>query len=196
MIQHSGSLQAEFAGLRMTAEEFLRLPEDGCNYELIDGVVMMTPSPAPVHQAVRMEVLTQLGLYLREHPLGQAFPEIDVHLGSTGHGEDIVYRPELAYIRAERLSSMREQITGPPDVVMEIVSRGSRRFDTETKLRDYERFGVGEYWLIDPERLSMVFLRLKDGRFEPCEFGDQFLSTAVPGFSLDLVRVRAAFNPW
>ena len=68
---------------------------------------------------------------------------------------------------------------------------------TRTKKDDYERCGVGEYWLIDPERKAMTFYRLRDRRFVriPAR-GKSFASQAVPGFVLDLLRVRATFKPW
>ncbi len=92
---------------------------------------------------------------------------------------------------------MREKIVGGPDLVVEVVSRGSRRMDTETKKADYERFGVREYWLIDPERQAMTFWRLQDNRFvEVAPTGHTFASQAVPGFTLDLAHLRAKFKPW
>ena len=69
--------------------------------------------------------------------------------------------------------------------------------DSETKKDDYERFGVREYWLIDPQREAMTFWRLTDGKFiEVPASGETFASEAVAGFELDLKRVREAFKPW
>ena len=194
---HADRLLPQYAGLRMAADEFLQISEDGFNYELIDGIVMMTPSPTPKHQAVLMEIAAQIALYLRNHPAGQVFPETDVPLGRGPTGGDLVYRPELVFLRSERLPEITDRITGAPDLVVEVVSRGSRRFDSETKKNDYERAGVLEYWLIDPERNEMIFFRLERGGFvEVAPQADGFASTAVPGFVLDLVRVRDAFEPW
>ena len=189
--------EAQFRGLRMTADEFLELPDDGYNYELIDGVVVMSPSPNPQHQRITMEIATQIALFLRNHAVGEVLPEIDVHIGQGPTGGDLVYKPELIFVRSERLPAMRDKIIGGPDLVVEVVSRGSRRMDSETKKNDYERFGVREYWLIDPQRKAMTFWRLKEGRFvEVSAGGDTFASEAVPGFVLDLSRVRATFKPW
>jgi Uma2 family endonuclease len=189
---------AQYCGLRMTADEFLQIQDDGCFYELIDGVVVMSPSPSLEHQAVTMEVATQISLHLREHPVGRVFPETDVHLGTGPTGGDLVYRPEVMFVRSQRLGpETREKFFGAPDLVVEVISKGSRRFDTETKKRDYERFGVHEYWLIDPARNSMTFYRLEGGRFvELSPTGVTFASQAVPGFVLDVARVRETFKPW
>jgi len=186
-----------WVGLRMTADQFLQILDDGQNYELIDGVVVMSPSPAPKHQHVAGEIFTQLSLWLRDNRIGLAFAETDVHLGQGPTGADLVYKPEIVFIRAERLPGMEEKLVGAPDLVVEVISRGSRRFDTQTKKDDYERSGVGEYWLIDPEREALTFYRLEGGRFvEVAATGDTFASQAVPGFILDLARVRQVFKPW
>ncbi len=189
--------ETPYHNLRMTADEFLQIPDEGNNYELIDGVVVMSPSPTPRHQDVAMEIAVQLGIFLREHAIGKVFPEIDVHFGEGPTGGDLVYRPEVIFVRAERLPAMQDKIFGGPDLVVEVISRGSRRMDNETKKNDYERFGVREYWLIDPEREAMTFYRLDENHFvEVPPAGTTFASQAVPGFELDLHRVREAFKPW
>lgn len=186
-----------FWGLRMTAEEYLQIPDDGYNYELVDGVVQMSPSPEPVHQSVTLEVARQLANYLKDQPIGRAWAELDVHLGKGLDGGDIVYRPEVLFVRKERLAGSSRKLAVVPDLVVEVISHGSRRMDTQTKRKDYERFGVGEYWIMDPEREAMLFLRLVDGKFvEVLPDGDQFNSKAVSGFALDLALVREQFKPW
>lgn len=186
--------EPQYQGLRMSVDEFFQLPEDGYTYELIDGIAVMSPSPTPEHQDLTAEIVGQLYVYLRQRPVGKMWPEIDVHLGRRSDGQELVYKPEVVFIRTERASRLRRCLSAAPDLVVEVISRGSRRRDTETKRDDYERFGVGEYWIMDPEQKSMTFLRLQDGRFvEVAPEGDVFHSSAVPGFELDLVRIRALF---
>ncbi len=188
---------AQYGGLRMTAEQYFALEDDGYKYELIDGVVVMSPSPTPRHQAVTVAIVGQLFVYLHDHPVGQVLVETDVQLGEGPTGRDLVYRPELVFIATERLPEMRDRLVGPPDVVVEIVSPTSRRMDAETKKEDYERIGVREYWLFDPERNAMTFYRLEGDRFVEAAFSDDaYVSQAVPGFTLDLKRVRESFKPW
>ena len=189
--------EPQHCGLRMTAEEFQQIVDDGYRYELIDGVVIVTPSPTPQHQDVLMDISSQIWSYLGDHPVGKVLPEIDVRLGQGPTGGDLVYRPEVIFIRTERLPQMRERIVGPPDLVVEVISPGSRRYDSETKKSDYERVGVLEYWLIDPLRETLTFYRLQEGRFvEVTPQGDTFASQAVPGFLLDLAQLRKKFRPW
>jgi Uma2 family endonuclease len=179
----------------MTADEFLTIPDDGYNYELIDGVVIMSPSPSPKHQAITSEILAQIHWYLRTHRLGRVFAELDVHLGTGPTGGDLVYKPEVIFIRSERRPEMLDKIAGAPELVVEVISRGSRRLDSQTKKADYERFGVQEYWLADPERKRITFYRLIEGRFEEVSpAGTAFTSRAVPGFVLDLTPIHELFG--
>jgi len=187
-----------YTGLRMTAEEFVRLPDDGCRYELVDGVVLVSPRPTPKHQTVLLEIACQLANHLEDHDdVGMALHDTDVCLGKGPARGDLVYRPDLVFVAKSHLDRIREKIFGAPDVVVEVISPGSARFDTETKKDDYERCGVFEYWLIDPEQQAMVFYRLKEGRYaEVKPSGEGFASEAVCGFTLDLARVRKKFKRW
>ncbi len=82
-----------------------------------------------------------------------------------------------------------------PDLAVEILSPASRSLDTKTKRDDYDRTGVGEYWLIDPERETFTFYRNVNGKFASAESaGDHFESKIVAGFRLDLAKVRAVFQ--
>lgn len=180
---------ARHAALRLTADEYFALPDDGNRYELLDGITIMSPSPTPRHQRVLMEIAFQLESYLRLHPLGVVFPETDVQLS-----EELVYRPELVYLSAVRATGSMERIRGVPELVVEVVSPQSRSFDTQTKRSDYESHGVVEYWIIDPELGRMTFLRLESGKYAEAPIsGDRFLSQAVPGFALELAPIRQTF---
>lgn len=196
-LQIPSASEAGFCGVRMTADEFLELPEDGCNYELIDGVVIVSPSPKPPHQSIAGEIFRQLANYLESSPVGEALSETDVYLGKGPTGGDLVYRPELVFVERKQLPEITERISGPPALAVEVISRGSRRLDTRTKRDDYERFGVKEYWLVDPQQRTITFYRLEGGRFvEAPPEGDRYTSQAVPGFILDLTKVRKRFEPW
>lgn len=182
-------------GLRMTAEEYAALPECEGWYELIDGVVCMSPSPVPLHQKVAVKIASQIDNFLESHPLGVVFVEVDVYLGEGPRGGDLVYRPDIVFVRQERLSKNLTRITGAPDLVVEIISTSSRRYDHETKKEDYERCGVAEYWIIDPYRKELAFYSLKQGRYiMMLPAGDRLASEAIPGFFLDLIRLRRSFE--
>lgn len=95
----------------------------------------------------------------------------------------------------ERLSGIPHRLRLPPDLVVEIVSPLTRRYDIETKRHDYERSGVGEYWIIDPPLEAFHFLGLQGGAFsEKTATEDRFASDAAPGFVLNLTRIRERFS--
>ncbi len=197
VVTTSTTPEARYHGLRMTAEEYFQLREDTIRYELIDGVICMLPSPTPIHQALIIEIITQLGVFLQSNPVGEALPSVDVHLEPITSGADLVYRPDIVFLRSERLGEIGDHITGAPDLVVEIISPSSRSYDSETKKNDYERCGVREYWLIDPEREAMTFYRLRNAGYEAIQpEANRLASEAVPGFVLDLARVRKASKPW
>lgn len=181
----------QYGGLRMGADSYLALSNDGFQYELVDGVVVLSPIPTPKHQSVLAEISYQIMSHLRTQPVGSVFPEVDVRLS-----DEIVYRPELVFIRKDRVAANWRRILQPPDMVVEIVSPDSLRFDAETKRNDYERFGVTEFWLIDPDREELKFHRLEQGTYKLIEApGAFFSSVAVPGFVLNLDEVRRSFHP-
>jgi len=187
--------EARYRGLRMTATEYFELEEDGCRYELVDGVVCMSPSPTYRHQKVAIEISFQIGTYLSSHPLGDVLNEIDVHLGPGPTGGDLVYRPDVVFVRTENIPEDLKRIIALPDLIVEVVSESSRRYDHETKKGDYERAGIMEYWIIEPEQNTMTFYRFKGDRYiEIKPQGDTLPSEALPGFTLDLVRLRRSFG--
>lgn len=178
-----------FAGLRMSADEYLALAETHERYELIDGVVVMSPSPSDEHSEVAVDIAAQLSVFANQSGQIRVFAEVDTRFGPT-----IVYRPDvLAYLSA-RLQSGARRRDLPPDLVVEVLSPGNRGLDLVPKRRDYDRFGVGEYWIVDPESLQVRALQRPtpaDPFVETVVTGDSLASAAIPGFSLDLRPLRA-----
>jgi Uma2 family endonuclease len=180
-----------YAGLRMTADEYFALPDDGNKYELLDGVVVMSPSATPMHQRVAGEVFNQLYNHVEPRSLGLLVYETDVHLGKGPTGRDLVYRPEIVFFSRQRLANVPNRLRLPPDLAIEVISPESGNYDRITKRADYERAGVTEYWIIDPEPRTLTFLRLDGGRYAGLSpASDRFESLAVSGFTLDVARLR------
>ncbi len=180
---------SRYAGMRMTADEYLSLPEDReSRYELVDGVVTVTPSPMFGHQQIAAEIERQLGNFLLENPTGGVAHEVDVKLG-----DDLVYCPDVLYVKGT-LTDPFKRLTTPPNLVVEIASPSSGEYDAETKRRNYEAAGVSEYWLIDPARRAFRFLVLEGGVYrEVNASGDRYASSVLPGFELDLTLIRRFF---
>lgn len=179
-----------YMGVRMSADEYLGLADDGFRYELIDGVVVMSPSPKPDHQDVIAEIEFQMRLFLKDQPIGRLYEDIDVQFD-----EQTVYAPDLVFIARNRMARRPNRIAVVPDLIVEVLSPASERRDATTKRMDYARFGVREYWMIDPRRRSMTFLRLESrGYVKARASRTRYASSAMDGFVLDLTAVRGVMR--
>ena len=134
--------------VKFTYDDFVNFPDDGKRHEIIDGEHYVTPSPNLKHQSVSANLLGLLWIHLKRHPVGSVFAApFDVVFSDL----DVV-EPDLLYVSQERLEVLtRQHVRGAPDLVVEILSPGTRRTDEITKRKLYERFGVQEYWVVDPE---------------------------------------------
>lgn len=176
------------AGLRMSAADFFTIGQTSERLELVDGVVLMSPRPTPLHQTMLRLILRQVEQYLDEHQGAACFPEVDWELRP-----DTVYSPDIACYVPGRLQTIPARLTEPPDLVIEILSPGTKAFDLTTKKDDYERCAVGEYWVIDSADAQARCYR-RDGQrlVESLTEGFQLRATALPGFILDLRPLQAA----
>ncbi len=176
-----------YAGLRMTAEEFFDLGETRERYELIDGVVVMSPSPTPRHQEVLQLLQEQAGAWRRAHKGSRVIPDVDIRLGGG-----LVYRPDLAIFAPGRLKTTPERLDLPPDLVVEVLSPSSKATDMITKRGDYERFGVGEYWVIDPENgRARVWSRQGSQLVERPVDGQSLAASSLDGFVFELRSLQS-----
>jgi Uma2 family endonuclease len=180
---------------KLSYEDFLLFPEDdGHRHELIDGEHFMTPAPNLRHQQISGNLHIALGTHLREHRVGRVFAApTDVVLSN----HDVV-EPDLVYVsnaRAEILT--KANVRGAPDLVVEILSDSTRKRDETLKLRGYEKFGVDEYWIVDPELETVKVLRPGGNRRYvrvaelSLEQGDTLTTPPLPGFSVALVELFA-----
>jgi Uma2 family endonuclease len=177
------------AGLRMTADEYLALGETQDRYELIDGVVVMSPSASDEHSEIAVSIAAQLSVFAHRTGSIRVFADID-----TRFGPGIVYRPDVLVYLGTRLQGAVRRRDLAPDLVVEVLSPSNRGLDLVTKRRDYDRFGVGEYWIVDPEGGQIrVLQRRADGEpfVESLVSGDTLASVSLSGFVLDLKPVRA-----
>ncbi len=143
----------------MTAAEYMQLPVSNEPTELINGVVVVSPSPKDRHQALLGE------LYMVIRQLGSAgtvrMAPMDVHFD-----DDHVLQPDIFWVSPEGRCKLQEGYWyGPPDLVVEIFSSGTARLDKINKYKVYERHGVREYWMVDPDEEYIEVLRLEEGKF-------------------------------
>ena len=182
------------ASVKFTYEDFLNFPDDGRRHEIIDGEHYVTPSPNTKHQTVSMNLTGALLLYLKQHPFGRLFAApFDVAFSDL----DVV-EPDLLYISRERADIITTQhVRGAPDLVVEILSPGTRKTDEVTKRKLYERFGVQEYWVVDPDLDAIKIYRRLDHAFAriaelTVEHGDVLTTPLLPDFSATLSEIFAA----
>lgn len=150
--------------VRLTYDDFLLFPEDGKRHELIDGVHYVTPSPKLSHQELLGRLHLAIGNFLvgRRH-LGRVFlSPFDVVLSYY----DVV-EPDLLFLAGDQLDILTDaNVQGPPALLVEILSRSTRKRDEGIKLRLFEQKGVREYWIVDPKGHRVtVFRRGDDGSF-------------------------------
>ena len=144
---------------RKIMDVFRTLPE-GTLAELIDSVLYMSPSPSFDHQNISKSILRHL-LKFEDSGRGIVFhAPFDVYLDEKGNA----VQPDLFVVLAENtgIIDRKGHVHGVPDFIIEILSPGNREHDTTRKKQLYQRFGVKEYWIIDPENKLATGFELKD----------------------------------
>jgi len=180
---------------RLTYDDLVAMfPEDdGVHRELIDGEIFVTPSAVTRHQRLSMRLAVSLNNHLDLHPdQGEIFTaRFDVVLTPY----DVV-EPDLLVVLGDQQDILTpKNVQGAPGLVVEILSPGTRQRDLTAKRKLFDREGVREYWIVDPERNSVaVFRRDVDGSFPlaaTLEAGNgETLTTALlPGWQLSLERL-------
>jgi Uma2 family endonuclease len=178
--------------VKLTYDDFLLFPDDGQRHELIDGEHFVTPSPSTPHQRIVGNLHFALRRYLVEQPIGEVFlAPFDVVFSTF----DIV-EPDLLYISNERRREILTplHVRGTPELVIEVGSPGTRRRDETIKRRLYERAGVAEYWIVDPDLdVVRVYRRVGDVYGRPQELsreaGDVVRSPLFPSLDLKLDEI-------
>ncbi len=135
------------AKVRFTYKDYLLLPEDK-RYEIIDGELYMVAAHNTRHQRVSRRLEAALLQHTEQKHLGEIFyAPYDVILS-----DENVVQPDILFVRKQRAGVITDaNLQGAPDLVVEILSPGTRSKDLELKRKAYARFGVQEYWIVDPE---------------------------------------------
>ncbi len=180
----------------LCVEDWLQLPEGPPFYELEDGRLLKMPSPRREHQEIVGLLFAMLRQFAREHDLGTVVMEVDVAL-PTVRG----YIPDIAFVsrsREEASLGRDGKVHGAPDVVVEVVSPGTRSRDRYRKLREFWEAGVLWYWLVDSEALGFEeFQHTAQGYLcaTTAAPGEIFASKAFPGLRIDLVTLIGETRP-
>ena len=176
-----------YHGRPVSREEYLDLDDDGFQYTMIQGVLYLAPSHDPEHGQKQLRFGALLDAFLREHPAGKAMVEVDALLPDGG---DVV-RPDISFVRTERVGILLKHIHGAPDLVCEVLSDSTRHNDLGEKAERYLKSGVREYWLVDPrERVVQLWLNRGEAWEQRSAFsgasGSSLASELLDGFTIDV----------
>lgn len=167
-----------------TFEDFCALVPDGQKADLIDGVIYMASPDNTEADSLFGWLFAVMFIFAEEKKLGRIFgSRVAFRLDETNSPE-----PDISFLRidyADRIE--RGRVEGPPDLAIEIVSPESVERDYKKKRKQYQRSGVSEYWIFDPEKQTVVLLRRDArGRYQEVRLRrDKLYSEALPGFWLD-----------
>ncbi|MEO6595059.1 MAG: Uma2 family endonuclease [Planctomycetota bacterium] len=172
---------------RWTYADYCRIPADGKRHEIIDGRHFVNPAPSPYHQTVSRRLQYELMRLVEKPGLGEVFnAPIDVHIG-----RGTLVQPDLLVLRpATRRIVGPKKLTGVPDLVIEILSPSTRQNDRRLKKARYERAGVREYWLVDPNAETIEQFVLRGKRYTaPALHTDSITLRILRGITIDLHEV-------
>lgn len=165
---------------RMTAAEYLQLPESNLPMELINGEIITMPAPKNKHQGISLNAVQ---LLLRVAPAGGTirYSPCDVRLDARN-----VVQPDVFWVSGPESKARlgKDDIwEGAPDLVIEILWAGTSRRDRRDKFRLYQKHGVREYWLVDPDGEYVEVYALVKGKFQrQGVYGpEDTFESAVPG---------------
>jgi Uma2 family endonuclease len=147
------------AGQPFTVAELDRMPDDGRRYELVDGVLVVSPRPTQIHQVASLRIASALE---RATPPGlQVVPEPAVMISANTE-----FDPDVVVVRLAKISDAK--VTTPPLLVVEVRSPKTALVDLNAKKAAYERFGVDSYWIVVPDvgQPELIVFELREGRYE------------------------------
>ncbi|HEU5141094.1 MAG TPA: Uma2 family endonuclease [Bacillales bacterium] len=177
-------------GKTFTYDDYVKLPDDGKRYEIDDGALyVMEPAPRIQHQ----ELLVSLSAHLKTHchPEGKVLiSPVDIKFA-----EKNVKQPDLVFVSKERKDIVKEKaVEGSPDLLVEILSPSTGKRDKKEKKETYERFGVKEYWILDPYYEVLEQFILRDGRYDLDEVYQLEDTITSPHFSCIQIRLGDLFS--
>jgi Uma2 family endonuclease len=177
----------------LTVEDLEAMPEDGNWYEVIEGELFVSKAPGLTHQRVSLRLVVKLENFLEVNPIGRIWPAPGVVFSDIS---GVI--PDIVYVSNERRAEIAsgERVSGAPDLVIEIISPGlaNAQRDRVAKRQLYAKYGVKEYWLVDPATRTIETYVLRNSILQPdATLGEQdhLASSLLPGFSC---KVEAIFR--
>ncbi len=168
---------------KWTYEEYYRL-DDEKRYEVLEGELIEMSSPSSEHQIISTNLGATLWNYVHNKRVGKIIAApLDVIFD-----EQNTFQPDIVFISNGNKQIIQERgIFGPPNLVVEVLSKSTEKKDRRLKFKAYEKFGVKEYWIVDPGKKSMeMFVLEKSGFTLYCSVhnDDPLKSRVFPDFSV------------
>jgi len=169
---------------KLDYDDYLRLPDDGKRYEILDGELYVAPVPTPLHQRVSKRLQRQLEDYFETRALGEVFnAPIDIIFGRHD-----VAQPDLLVVTNPDQVAGRG-IEGVPQLIVEVLSPSTRRHDRDVKMLRYAVLSVPHYWIVDPEGKWVECFRLESSSYRhalTAEGDAQFTAPERPDLIISL----------
>ena len=178
--------------IKLTVRDYMSITDgDDRRFELIDGELILAPSPVPQHQMISRNLFRMLDDFVASQNLGELlYAPMDVVLS-----EHDVFQPDILFVSRNRLHIIGDRnIQGAPDLVIEILSPSTETRDRGVKLNQYLRYGVREYWIIDPQERTLEVLRAGNTEFETVRVypeGATATSPVLEGIQVEVDRLFA-----
>lgn len=181
--------------VRFTYEDYKNLPDSETRRcEVIEGELFMVPAPTTHHQRVLLNLASVLMNFVQKHGLGDIYvAPCDVVLS-----EENVVQPDIIFISKEHSHIIREEnIRGTPDLVIEIFSPSSIERDRTAKKKIYAKYGIREYWLVNPKEETLEVMGpgkkgLLAAELYKVSAGKTIINSAMfPGLALHLHEIFA-----
>ncbi len=171
-----------------TEADLAQLPDDGKRYEILEGDLAVSPSPNRKHQRAVLR-LTNFLQKQEDAGYGEVYPApFDVVFDEYN-----VTEPDVLFIRTERLTIVTDaNVQGAPDLVVEVLSPSTRTRDLGVKVHLYARFQVPEYWVVDPDELTLTIYRLAKAGYQvdgPFHGADQVHTPLFPATLLTVAHL-------
>ncbi len=174
----------------LTYEDYKTFPDnDGIRKEIIEGELFMTPAPNTKHQSVSRELSFLLVSFIKSTNIGKIFvAPYDVKFSHIN-----VFQPDIVFVLQDNYEIITDiNINGAPDLVIEILSPSTKANDRIFKKQIYEKFGVKEYWIVDPENETVEIWVLKNHKFildSKAGKSQTFKSQILKGLEINLSEI-------
>ena len=172
-----------------THNDYLTLPDNGHQYEIVDGVLYMSPSPTRWHQNAVGNLFAYLRNYVKTQKSGNVFiAPFDVELDF----QTVVQPDILVVLNANSHVITDNGIVGAPNLVIEVASPGTASYDRNQKLNLYEHASIQEYWIVDVMAHTIEVLILRDGKYRArgvFQGKSQLPSQVLAGFPMQVEQV-------